>query len=92
MYSKHRMQRRAQLLPNDQAIHVRDEYLKKTGEFVEHHPNRPPPDANVFRRLQQLLYETGRVTMTASVNAGRRSAVRTPGQEDAIIAAVAGYT
>jgi hypothetical protein len=66
--------------------------ITKTGEFAVHHPGRPHPDANGFRRLQQRLFETGRVTITAPVNAGHLSAVRTPGHEDAIIAAVAGVT
>jgi len=57
-----------------------------------HHPGRSHPDANVFRRLQQRLCETGRVNMTAPDNAGCRSAVRTPGHEDAIIVAVARET
>jgi hypothetical protein len=42
----------------------------------------------VFRRLEQRLRETGRVTPTALVNAGRPWTVRTPANEDAIIAAV----
>jgi hypothetical protein len=66
--------------------------LQKVGEFAVHHPGRLHPDAKVFRRLQQRLRETGRITMTAPVNAGRLSAERTPGHEDAIIAAVAGDT
>jgi hypothetical protein len=35
------------------------------------------PDANVFRRLEQCLLETGSVTPTAHVNAGRPQSVRT---------------
>jgi hypothetical protein len=36
------------------------------------------PDANVFRRLEQRLRETGSVTPTALVNAGR---TRTEGHQ-----------
>lgn len=40
------------------------------------------------RRLEQRLRETGIVTLTAFVNAGRLQTVRTPANENAIIAAV----
>jgi len=63
--------------------------LQKAGECAVHHHGRRHPEANVFQRLQQLPCETGKVTMTAPVNAGHLSAVRTPGHEDAIIAAMA---
>jgi hypothetical protein len=46
------------------------------------------PDANVFLRLEQRLRETGSVTPTTHVNAGRPRTVRTPANEDFIIAAV----
>lgn len=42
------------------------------------HPGRRHPDANVFRRLEQRLRETGPVTPTAHVNAGRPRNVWTP--------------
>jgi hypothetical protein len=42
----------------------------------------------VFRRLEQRLRETGSVTPTALVNAGRPRTVRTPANEDATIAAL----
>jgi hypothetical protein len=57
-------------------------------EYALRYPGRRHPDANVFRRLEQRLRETGSVTPTALVNAGRPWAVRTPANEDAIIAAV----
>jgi hypothetical protein len=42
----------------------------------------------VLRRLEQGLRETGSLTPTALVNAGRSRTVRTPANEDGIIAAV----
>jgi hypothetical protein len=57
-------------------------------EYAIRYPGRRHPDANVFRRLEQRLSETGIVTPTALVNAGRSRNVRTPANEDAIIAAV----
>jgi hypothetical protein len=57
-------------------------------EYVLRYPGRRHPDANVFRRLEQRLRETGSVTPTATVNAGRPRTVPTPANEDAIIAAV----
>jgi hypothetical protein len=56
-------------------------------EYALRYPGRRHPDANVFR-LEQRLRETGSVTPTALVNAGRPGTVRTPANEDAIIAAV----
>jgi hypothetical protein len=47
-----------------------------------------PPDANDFRQFEQRLRETGSVTPTAHVNAGRPQTVRTPANDDAIIAGV----
>jgi hypothetical protein len=41
------------------------------------------PDADVFRRLEQRLRETGIVTRTTHVNAGRPRTARTPANEDA---------
>jgi hypothetical protein len=40
-------------------------------EYVLHYPGRRHPDANVFRRLEHSLHETGSVTSMAHVNAGR---------------------
>jgi hypothetical protein len=57
-------------------------------EYALRYPGRHHPDANVFRRLEQRLRETGSVTPVALVNAGRPRTVRTPANEDAIIAAV----
>jgi hypothetical protein len=57
-------------------------------EYAIRYTGRRHPDANLFRRLQQRLRETGSVTPTALVNAGRPRTVRTPGNEDLIIAAV----
>jgi hypothetical protein len=57
-------------------------------EYALHYPGRCHPDANVFRRLAQRLRETGSVTPTALVNAGRPRTVQTPANEDVIIAAV----
>ena len=45
-------------------------------------------DANVFRRFKQRLRETGYVIPTVFENAGRARSVRTPANEDVIIAAV----
>jgi hypothetical protein len=56
-------------------------------ECALRYPGRRHPDANVFRRLEQRLRETGRVTSTAHVNADRPRTVRTPANEDTIIAA-----
>jgi hypothetical protein len=57
-------------------------------EYALRYPGRRHPDANVFRRLEQRLRETGSVTPTAFVKAGRPRTVRTPANVDAIIAAV----
>jgi hypothetical protein len=57
-------------------------------KYALRYPGRRHPDANVFRRLEQCLRETGSVTPTALVNAGRPRTVRTPANEDAILAAV----
>jgi hypothetical protein len=57
-------------------------------EYALRYPGRRHPNSNVFRRLEQRLRETGSVTPTALVNAGRPRSVRTPANEDAIIAAV----
>jgi hypothetical protein len=50
--------------------------------------DRRHPDANVFRRFLQRLRDTGSVTPTALVNAGRPRTARTPTNEDATTAAV----
>jgi hypothetical protein len=42
------------------------------------YPGRRHPDADMFRRLEQRLRETGSVTRSAHVNAGRSRSVRTP--------------
>jgi hypothetical protein len=57
-------------------------------EYALRYPGRRHPDANVFRRLEQRFRETGSVTTTALVNSDRPRTVRTPANEDAIIAAV----
>jgi hypothetical protein len=57
-------------------------------EYALRYPGRRHPDANVFRRLEQCLRETGSVTSTALVNVGRPRTVRPPANEDAITAAV----
>jgi hypothetical protein len=57
-------------------------------EYEVRYPSRRFPHANVFRRLEQRPHETGSVTPTARVNAGRPQTVRTPANEDAIIVAV----
>jgi hypothetical protein len=57
-------------------------------EYALRYPCRRHPDANMFRRLEQRLRDTGSVTPTALMNAGRPRTVRTPANEDAIIAAV----
>jgi hypothetical protein len=57
-------------------------------EYALRYPGRRHLDANVFRRLEQRLHETGSVKPTALMNAGRPRTVRTPANEDAIISAV----
>jgi hypothetical protein len=57
-------------------------------EYAQRYPGRRHPDANVFRQLEQCLRETVHVTPMVHVNAGRLWTVRTPANEDAIIAAV----
>jgi hypothetical protein len=57
-------------------------------EYALRYPGRRHPNANMFRRLEQRLRETGSVTPAALVNAGRPRTVRTPANEDAITAAV----
>jgi hypothetical protein len=59
-----------------------------TREYALRYAGRRHPDANVFRRLEQRLRETGSVTPTALVSAGRPRTIRTPANEDAITAAV----
>jgi hypothetical protein len=53
-------------------------------EYALRYPGRRHPDTNVFRRLEQRLLETGSVTPTTLVKAGRLRTVRTPANEDAI--------
>jgi hypothetical protein len=91
VHSRQRVQLRAHLIPVDQAIHICDEYYK-TGEFALNNSGRHHPDTNVFRRLQRRLCGRGRLTSPSPINAGHLSAVRTPGHENAIIAAVKGET
>jgi alpha-D-ribose 1-methylphosphonate 5-triphosphate diphosphatase PhnM len=57
-------------------------------EYALRYLDRRHPDANVFRRLEQRLRETGSVAPAALVNACRSRTVRTPTSEDATIAAV----
>jgi hypothetical protein len=57
-------------------------------EYKLCYPGRRHSNANMFRRLEQRLRETGSVTPTALANAGRPRTVRTPANEDVIIAAV----
>jgi hypothetical protein len=58
-------------------------------EYALRYPDRRHPDANVFRRLEQRLCETGSVIPhTALANSGLPRTVRTPANEDAIIAAL----
>lgn len=51
-------------------------------------PDRRHPDANVFRRLQQRLRETGSVTPMVFVNSDCPRTVRTPANEGVIFSAV----
>jgi hypothetical protein len=55
-------------------------------EYALRYPGRRHPDNNVFRQLEQRLHKTGSVTPTALENAGRPRTVRTPANEDVIIA------
>jgi hypothetical protein len=55
-------------------------------EYALRYSGRRHPNANVFRQLEQRLCETGSVTPTVLVNAGRPRTLRTPANEDAIIA------
>jgi hypothetical protein len=57
-------------------------------EYALRYPGRRYTNANVFRLLEQRLYETGSVKPTTHVNAGRPRTVRTAANEDVIIAAV----
>jgi hypothetical protein len=57
-------------------------------EYALRSIGRRHPDANVFRRLELRLREKGSLIPTALVNAGRPRTVRTPSNEDAVIAAV----
>jgi hypothetical protein len=59
-----------------------------TRESDLHYSDRRQSNANVFRRLKQRLRETGCVIPTIFDNAGRSRSVRTPANEDVIIAAV----
>ena len=58
------------------------------GEFTLHYSVRRHADANVFRRFENLLRQTRTLIPTARVNAGHPWILRTPANEDAIIAAV----
>jgi hypothetical protein len=53
-------------------------------EYALRYSDRRHPDANVFRRLERRLHETGNVTPKALVNAGRPRTVLSPANEDAI--------
>jgi hypothetical protein len=57
-------------------------------EYALRYPGRRHSDTNVIRRLEQRFRETGSVTPTALVNAGRPRTVRTPANENVIISAV----
>ena len=46
------------------------------------------PDANIFRRLEQRLRETGNIIPTALVSGKRPQIIRKPAKENAIIADV----
>jgi hypothetical protein len=59
-------------------------------ELALHYFGLRHPNADVFRRLHQRLRETRNVTCTALVNAGGPRTLRTPADEDAIIAGVEG--
>jgi hypothetical protein len=56
--------------------------------YALRHLGRRHPSVNVFRLLEQRLRETGSVTPTALVKAGRPRTLRTPVNEYAIITAV----
>ena len=62
--------------------------LPHAQEFTLHYSVRRHADANVFRRFEKLLRQTGIVIPTALVNAGHPRILETPAKEDAIIAAV----
>jgi len=55
-------------------------------EYALRYLGRRHPDANVFRRLEQRLRETGSVNPTAHVNGGRPQTVWSQADEDAITA------
>jgi hypothetical protein len=56
-------------------------------KYALRYPLRCHPDANMFLLPEQLLHEIGFVTPTAHVNAGSSRTVRTPANDDAVIAA-----
>jgi hypothetical protein len=56
----------------------------RSREYALRYPGRRNLHANVFRRLEQRLCETGSVGPTAHVTSGRCRIVRTPANEEAI--------
>lgn len=56
-------------------------------EYAARYPGRRHPDANVIRRVEARLRETGQL-MPVVANRGRQRTVRTPALEEQILAAV----
>jgi hypothetical protein len=86
-YSRHRVHRWALFRHNGFGIHI-GRILQHAREFTLHYSGRRHADANVIRRFESLLRQTGIVIPTALANAGYPWILRTPANEDAITAAV----
>lgn len=86
-YSRHTVQRWALFRHNGFGIHT-ERILKNVRECTQHYSGRRHADANVFRRFENLLHQTGIVIPTALVNAGHPWILRIPANQDAIIATV----
>ena len=86
-YSRQTVHRWDLFRPNGFGIH-KGRILPRAREFTLHYSGCRRADANVFRRFENLLKQNGIVIHTALVNAGHPWILRTPANEDAIIAAV----
>jgi len=86
-YSSHTVHRWALFRHNGFDIHT-GRILQRAREFTLHYSGRRHADANVFRRFENLLRQTGIVIPTALVNPDHPWVLRTPANEDAIISDV----
>jgi len=86
-YSRHTVHRCALFRHNGFGIHT-GRILQHARKFTLHYSGRRHADANVFWRFENLLRQSRIVIPTAPVNTGHPWILRTPVNEDAIMAAV----